>query len=465
MTMQSGEVDLFVIGAGSGGVRAARVAASHGARVMIAEEYRVGGTCVIRGCVPKKLLVYASRFALEFEDALGFGWTVTPRDSPTFDWPTLIANKDKEIARLEAVYRANLEKAEVEIVDTRAVIEDAHTLRLLSSGARVRAGHILIATGGSPHGGRDIPGLAHAITSNEAFQLPALPREIVIQGGGYVAIEFACIFAGLGSKVTVVYRGENILRGFDDDVRSHVRGEMADRGIKIITGEMVTAIEQHGERYVATLGNGRIEADRVMFAVGRRPNIAGLGLEAAGVTVAPGGGVSVDAYSRTSAPSISAIGDVTNRINLTPVAIREGQAFADTVFGSRPTAVNHVNVPTAVFSEPEIGAVGLTETKARELMPRVDIYKTTFRPLKATLSGRHTSVLMKLVVDGTTERVVGCHIVGEGAAEMIQLLALAVKMGATKADFDATLAVHPTSAEELVTMRTPTARHGLKAAE
>ena len=465
MTMQSGEVDLFVIGAGSGGVRAARVAASHGARVMIAEEYRVGGTCVIRGCVPKKLLVYASRFALEFEDALGFGWTVTPRDSPTFDWPTLIANKDKEIARLEAVYRANLEKAEVEIVDTRAVIEDAHTLRLLSSGARVRAGHILIATGGSPHGGRDIPGLAHAITSNEAFQLPALPREIVIQGGGYVAIEFACIFAGLGSKVTVVYRGENILRGFDDDVRSHVRGEMADRGIKIITGEMVTAIEQHGERYVATLGNGRIEADRVMFAVGRRPNIAGLGLEAAGVTVAPGGGVSVDAYSRTSAPSISAIGDVTNRINLTPVAIREGQAFADTVFGSRPTAVNHVNVPTAVFSEPEIGAVGLTETKARELMPRVDIYKTTFRPLKATLSGRHTSVLMKLVVDGTTERVVGCHIVGEGAAEMIQLLALAVKMGATKADFDATLAVHPTAAEEIVTMRTPTARHGLKAAE
>ena len=465
MTMQSGEVDLFVIGAGSGGVRAARVAASHGARVMIAEEYRVGGTCVIRGCVPKKLLVYASRFALEFEDALGFGWTVTPRDSPTFDWPTLIANKDKEIARLEAVYRANLEKAEVEIVDTRAVIEDAHTLRLLSSGARVRAGHILIATGGSPHGGRDIPGLAHAITSNEAFQLPALPREIVIQGGGYVAIEFACIFAGLGSKVTVVYRGENILRGFDDDVRSHVRGEMADRGIKIITGETVTAIEQHGERYVATLGNGRIEADRVMFAVGRRPNIAGLGLEAAGVTVAPGGGVSVDAYSRTSAPSISAIGDVTNRINLTPVAIREGQAFADTVFGSRPTAVNHVNVPTAVFSEPEIGAVGLTETKARELMPRVDIYKTTFRPLKATLSGRHTSVLMKLVVDGTTERVVGCHIVGEGAAEMIQLLALAVKMGATKADFDATLAVHPTAAEEIVTMRTPTARHGLKAAE
>jgi glutathione reductase (NADPH) len=466
VTMQSGDVDLFVIGAGSGGVRAARVAAGHGARVMIAEEYRVGGTCVIRGCVPKKLLVYASRFAQEFEDAAGFGWNVTPRDAPTFDWPTLIANKDKEIARLEAAYRANLEKADVEIVDTRAVIEDAHTVRLLSSGAHVRAGHILIATGGSPHGGRDIPGIAHAITSNEAFHLSALPAEIVIQGGGYVAVEFACIFAGLGSKVTVVYRGENILRGFDDDVRSHVRGEMADRGIKIITGETVEAIERHGERHAATLGNGRrIEADRVMFAVGRRPNIAGLGIETAGVTVAPGGGISVDAYSRTSAPSISAIGDVTNRINLTPVAIREGQAFADTVFGSRPTAVNHVNVPTAVFSEPEIGAVGLTEASARELLPRVDIYKTTFRPLKATLSGRQTRVLVKLVVDGVTERVVGCHIVGEGAAEMIQLLALAVKMGATKADFDATLAVHPTSAEEIVTMRTPAARYGLKAAE
>jgi glutathione reductase (NADPH) len=465
VTTGSGDVDLFVIGAGSGGVRAARVAAGHGARVMIAEEHRVGGTCVIRGCVPKKLLVYAARFAQEFEDALGYGWTVTPRDAPTFDWPTLIANKDREIARLEAVYRANLEKAEVEIVDTRAVIEDAHTVRLLASGAGVRAGHILIATGGRPYGGRDIPGLAHAITSNEAFHLAALPREIVIQGGGYIAIEFACIFAGLGAKVTVVYRGENILRGFDDDVRSHVRGEMADRGIKIITGETVTAIERDSERYVAMLGNGRIEADRVMFAVGRRPNIAGLGIETAGVTVAPGGGISVDAYSRTSAPSISAIGDVTNRINLTPVAIREGQAFADTVFGSRPTAVDHANVPTAVFSDPEVGAVGLTESAARERFARVDIYKTTFRPLKATLSGRETRVLMKLVVDGVTERVVGCHVVGEGAAEMIQLLAIAVKTGATKADFDATLAVHPSAAEEIVTMRKPSARYGLKAAE
>jgi glutathione reductase (NADPH) len=464
--MRSGDVDLFVIGAGSGGVRAARVAAGHGARVMIAEEHRVGGTCVIRGCVPKKLLVYASRFAQEFEDAVGFGWTVTPRDAPTFDWPTLIANKDKEIARLEAAYRANLEKADVEIVDSRAVIEDAHTVRLLASGARVHAGHILIATGGSPHRGRDILGIAHAITSNEAFHLPALPREIVIQGGGYIAIEFACIFAGLGTNVTIVYRGENILRGFDDDVRAHVRGEMEGRGIKIITGASVEAIERNGERYAASLGDGRrIEADRVMFAVGRRPNIAGLGIETAGVTVAPGGGISVDAYSRTSAPSVSAIGDVTNRINLTPVAIREGHAFADTVFGSRPTAVDHVNVPTAVFSEPEIGAVGLSEAAARERLARVDIYKTTFRPLKATLSGRPTRVLMKLVVDGVTERAVGCHVVGEGAAEMIQLLGIAVKMGATKADFDATLAVHPTAAEEIVTMRTPTARYGLKAAE
>jgi len=460
---RANDVDLFVIGAGSGGVRAARIAANHGARVMIAEEYRVGGTCVIRGCVPKKLLAYASRFSHEFEDAAGFGWTVMP---PAFDWPTLIANKDKEIARLEAAYTANLEKAGVTIVKSRALIEDANTVRLLATGARISTGHILIATGGAPDHGGAIEGIELAITSNEAFNLPKLPGEIVIQGGGYIAVEFACIFAGLGSRVTIVYRGENILRGFDDDVRTHLRAEMERRGIKIVVGQRVCAIARHGERYTARLGDGReIAADQVMFAVGRRPNVTGFGVAEVGVKLAPNGGIAVDRYSRSSVPNIYAIGDVTGRINLTPVAIREGHAFADTVFGDRPTVVDHVNVPTAVFSEPEVGTVGLTEAQARESLARVDIYKSTFRPLKATLSGRNTRVLMKLVVDGATDRVVGCHIVGEAAGDMIQLIAIAVKMGATKADVDATIAVHPTAAEELVTMREPVARYGLRAAE
>ena len=456
------DVDLFVIGAGSGGVRAARIAAGHGARVMIAEEYRIGGTCVIRGCIPKKLLVYASRFAHEFEDAAGFGWTVLPA---AFDWPTLIANKDKEIARLETVYRSNLEKAGVEIVKSRAVIEDETTVRLLATGARVRCGHILVATGAAPFAGHPIPGFEHAISSNDAFHLPALPAEIVIQGGGYIAVEFACIFAGLGSRVKLVYRGENILRGFDDDVRSHVRTEMEMRGIEVIVGELVTAIHERDARYTVTLTGGRtVGADRVMFAVGRKPNIANLGIEQAGIKTAPLGGIAVDAYSRTSAPNIYAIGDITNRINLTPVAIREGHAFADTVFGGRPTIVDHTNVPTAVFSDPEVGAVGLNETQARERLARVDVYRSTFRPLKATLSGRHSRMLMKLVVDAATDRVVGVHIVGEGAGEMIQLISIAVKMGATKADLDATIAVHPTAAEELVTMRAPAVRYGNHAA-
>jgi glutathione reductase (NADPH) len=458
-----GDVDLFVIGAGSGGVRAARIAAGYGAKVMIAEEYRVGGTCVIRGCIPKKLFVYASRFTHDFADAAGFGWTVRPA---AFDWPTLIANKDKEIARLEGIYRINLEKAGVEIVETRAVIEDEHTVHLLSSGVRVRCGHILIATGGTPFTGHPIPGIEHAISSNEAFHLPTLPADIVIQGGGYIAVEFACIFAGLGSRVTLVYRGENILRGFDDDVRTHVCNEMQGRGIEVVLGELIAGIDRQDGRYAATLTGGRrIEADRVMFAIGRKPNIKGLGVERVGIKTGPLGGIEVDAYSRTSASSIYAVGDVTNRINLTPVAIREGHAFADSVFGGRPTMVDHTNVPTAVFSEPEVGAVGLTESEARAQLPRVDIYKSTFRPLKATLSGSSTRMLMKLVVDGATDKVRGAHIVGEAAGEMIQLLAVAIKMGATKADLDATMALHPTAAEELVTMRTPTARYGQDAAE
>jgi glutathione reductase (NADPH) len=456
------EVDLFVIGGGSGGVRAARIAAQHGARVMVAEEYRLGGTCVIRGCVPKKLLVYASRFRGEFEDAAGYGWTLS---HATFDWPTLIANKDKEIARLEAAYTATLDRAGVKIAKTRATFVDAHTVQL-ASGERVRAAYVLISTGGAPSYGDPIPGIEHVISSNEAFHLPELPRRVLIQGGGYVALEFATIFAGLGSEVTVVYRGENILRGFDDDVRHHVRMDMEKRGVRIVTGCKVAAIERGSAHLSVHMSSGyHISADCVMFATGRTPNIAKLGLDQAGVQIAKNGGIAVDEYSRTSASNIYAVGDVTNRINLTPVAIREGHAFADTVFGGKPTAVDHGNVPTAVFCEPEVGAVGLTETEARERLAQTDIYKSMFRPLKATLSGRDTTVLLKLVVDGLSGRVVGCHVVGEAAAEMVQIAAIAMKMRATKADFDATMALHPTAAEELVTMRTRTATYSRAAAE
>jgi glutathione reductase (NADPH) len=459
--MAAHDVDLFVIGAGSGGVRAARIAANHGARVTIAEEYRIGGTCVIRGCVPKKLLVYASRFSHEFEEAAGFGWTL---HAPVFDWPTLIANKDKEIARLEAAYTATLNRAGVTIAKSRAVFEDAHTIRL-ATGERVRAAHVLIATGAAPHAGPAIPGIEHVISSNEAFHLPELPRDVLVQGGSYIAVEFACIFAGLGAKVTLVYRGDNILRGFDDDVREHVREAMERRGIHVITGNTVTVVEPVKSHYCAHLSGGMsVTADQVMFALGRPPNIKGLGLDAAGVALDKGA-IAVDEYSRTSVPHIYAVGDVTNRINLTPVAIREGHAFADTVFGGKPTAVDHVNVPTAVFSEPEVGVVGLTETQAQAQFRKVDIYQTMFRPLKSTLSGRDNTVLLKLVVDGASDRVVGCHIVGPDAGEMIQLLGIAVKMGATKADFDATMAVHPTIAEELVTMRTVTKSLVREAAE
>jgi glutathione reductase (NADPH) len=460
--MADHDVDLFVIGAGSGGVRAARIASSYGVRVMIAEEFRVGGTCVIRGCVPKKLLVYASRFSAEFEDAVGYGWTVP---EPTFHWPTLIANKDREIARLEAAYITTLERYKVNLVKSRAVLEDAHTVRL-ATGARVRAETILIATGGWPHMGPQIPGIEHAISSNEAFHLADLPKRIVIQGGGYIAVEFACIFAGLGSEVTLVYRGENILRGFDDDVREHLRSEMRGRGITVTCGHTVDAIEKSADELVARLSdNTTVKADKVMFAIGRRPNIMGLGIEALNVKIHEHGGIDVDQYSRTSVPNIYAVGDVTNRVNLTPVAIREGHAFADTLYGGKPTPVDHTFVPTAVFSEPELGVIGLTEHQARERLAIVDVYKASFRPMKATLAGRNTRCFMKLLVDGTTDRVVGCHIAGPDAGELIQVIGIAVKMGATKADFDATMAVHPTAAEELVTMREKAMRYVRAAAE
>jgi glutathione reductase (NADPH) len=457
------DVDLFVIGGGSGGVRAARIAAGYGARVMVAEEYRMGGTCVIRGCVPKKLFVIGSHVRHELSDAAGFGWTIPVA---SFDWPTLIANKDQEIARLEAAYTTNVEKSGARIVKTRAVFEDAHRLKL-ATGETVSAKYVLIATGGAPNHSSAIPGIEHVISSNEAFHLPKLPKKILIQGGGYIALEFACIFAGYGSDVTVVYRGDNILRGFDGDVRTHLRSEMEKQGITILTGCTVTAVDKHGEEFTSHLSSGSsIASDKVMFAIGRHPNVANLGLEKAGVALNPAnGGIMVDHLLRTSVPHIYAIGDVTHRVNLTPVAIREGHAFADTVFGKRPVEVDHADIPTAVFSQPEVGTVGLTEEEARARFSHVDIYKATFRPMKATLSGRDTRMLMKLVVDGLSDRVVGCHIVGDGAAEIIQAVAIAVKMKATKADFDMTIALHPTAAEELVTMRAPTARHVRQAAE
>ncbi|HBY31239.1 MAG TPA: glutathione-disulfide reductase, partial [Bradyrhizobium sp.] len=357
------DVDLFVIGGGSGGVRAARIAANYGAKVMVAEEYRMGGTCVIRGCVPKKLFVIGSHVHQEIEDAAGFGWNI---GQISFDWATLVANKDKEIARLEAAYTTNVEKSGARIVKTRAVLEDAHTIRL-ATGEKVTAKYILIATGGAPNHGPAVPGIEHVISSNEAFHLKELPKRIVIQGGGYIALEFAGIFAGFGSDVTVVYRGDNILRGFDEDVRKHVRAEMEKRGITIITGCTVTKVDKHGRDFTTHLSSGSsIASDQVMFAIGRHPNIAGLGLEAAGVAINPAnGGIQVDGWSKTSVDNIYAVGDVTHRANLTPVAIREGHAFADTVFGKRPVQVDHATIPTAVFSQPEVGTVGLTEQEAR----------------------------------------------------------------------------------------------------
>jgi glutathione reductase (NADPH) len=451
--MTSHDVDLFVIGAGSGGVRAARIAATYGAKVMIAEEYRVGGTCVIRGCVPKKLLVYASRFPHEFEDAAGFGWSVP---KAAFNWATLIKAKDAEIGRLERIYRENLAKAGVEIVESRAVLEDAHTVRLTATGERVTAKTILIATGGHPTLEPSIPGGEHAITSNEAFHLEHLPRRVLVVGGGYIAVEFAGIFHGLGSETALLHRGEHILRGFDEDLRHGLEAAYAKHGPRLILNTTISRIEKTASGLVAHLSNGGThEADMIMVATGRKPNTKGLGLDRAGVETDANGAIRVTGVSQTSVPSIHAVGDVTNRVNLTPMAIREGHAFADNVFGGRKVDVDHELVPTAVFSTPELGTVGLSEAAARGLYPEVRVFKTGFRPMKAALSGRDERVFMKLVVDAATDRVVGAHMIGEGAGEMSQLLGIAIRTGATKADFDATLAVHPTSAEEFVTMRTP----------
>lgn len=450
--MSQYDYDLFVIGGGSGGVRAARIAAGHGAKVAIAEEYRFGGTCVIRGCVPKKLLVYASRFRDEFEDAAGFGWSV---GKPEFDWPTLRDAVAGEVTRLSGLYRKGLDGAGVEIREERAVVTGPHEVKLQKSGETIRARHILVATGGHPAFDPPIPGGELGISSNEIFHLPSLPGRMLVIGGGYIALEFASVFARLGVAVTLLHRGDNVLRGFDEDLRTRLRDALGHAGIALRLGCTVDRIEllPDGTRRAHCAHGAPIDADVVLVATGRRPNTAGLGLEAAGVKLGPIGQVLVDAGSLSNVPSIAAVGDVTDRVNLTPVAIREGHAFADTVFGGKPTPVDHENIPTAVFSQPEVGVIGLTEIKARERLAKVDIYKTTFRPMKATVAARDTRTFMKLVVDGTTDRVVGCHIVGPEAGEMIQLVGIAVKMKATKADFDAVMAVHPTAAEELVTMR------------
>ncbi len=449
------DVDLFVIGAGSGGVRAARIAAQHGAKVMVAEEFRIGGTCVIRGCVPKKLLVYASRFADDFADAEGYGWTV---GSTHFDWPTLVAAKEREISRLSAIYRVNLEKAAVEIVRQRAVVTGPQSVRL-ADGRTVSARHILVATGGHPVSPASIIGMEHAISSSEVFDLETFPKRLLVVGGGYIAVEFASLFARLGSDVTEVMRAGNVLRAFDEDMRVGLRDELERAGVKLRFECLPTRIERRGETLHVELTNGEIiEVDKVLIATGRAPNTKGLGLETASVALDEAGAVVVDAASTSNVPSIHAVGDVTNRINLTPVAIREGHLLADRLFGGKTTNVDHENVASAVFTTPEIGAVGLTENEAMHRYAALDIYMTNFRPMKATLSGSQERMIMKLVVDAATDRVVGAHILGHEAGEMIQMLAIAIKMGATKADLDATMAVHPTAGEELVTMRTPTRR-------
>ncbi|WCL54065.1 glutathione-disulfide reductase [Gimibacter soli] len=444
------DYDLFVIGAGSGGVRAARIASGFGARVAVAEEYRVGGTCVIRGCVPKKLMVYASHFAEEFEMAKGFGWTV---GETSFDWPAFIKAKDKEIDRLNGAYINTLNNAKVEIMMGRAVITGPHEVTL--GDKVVTAKTILIATGGTPTK-PDIPGAEHAITSNEAFHLPDLPDHVVVVGGGYIAVEFAGIFNGMGAKVTQLYRGDQILRGFDGDIRSRLATEMTGKGIDLRLNTNVTAIEKTATGVRLTLTDGStLDAGAVMFATGRKPHTDNLGLRKAGVALDDAGGVIVDKYGRTTNPAIYAVGDVTNRIALTPVAIKEGHAFALTLYGNAPTAPEHDAVPTAVFSQPPIGTVGLSEEDAAAKGHDVAVYVSDFRPMKQTLAGGSERAFMKLVVDKKTDKVLGAHMIGADAAEIIQGIGIAVKAGLTKADFDRTVAVHPSAAEEFVLMRTP----------
>ena len=445
---QTYDFDLFTIGAGSGGVRASRIAAGYGAKVGVAEERYLGGTCVNVGCIPKKLLVYASEFSEAFEDAAGFGWN---RGRPSFDWRTLIANKDREIERLNGVYERLLTSAGAQIMRSRAQLLDAHTVAV--DDKQLTARYILVATGSWPTM-PSFPGVELAISSNEAFHLRELPARILIVGGGYISVEFAGIFHGLGAEVTQVHRGPLFLRGFDDDLRATLADEMRKRGIGLHFGTQVTGLERTANGIVATLSSGaRLEVDLVMCATGRHPNSAGLGLEKAGVELDRNSAIVVNGYSQTSVDNIYAVGDVTDRRNLTPVAIAEGHAVADLLFGGRSRIIDHDNVPSAVFSQPPIATVGLTEAEGRARYGAVEIYKSAFRPLKHTLSGRDERTLMKLVVEPENGRVIGAHMLGLDAGEIIQGLAIALKCGATKAQFDATIGIHPTAAEEFVTMR------------
>lgn len=448
------DYDLFVIGGGSGGVRAARIASGdHGARVGLAEESRMGGTCVIRGCVPKKLMVFASEYRQSMADAVAYGWDLTPG---LFQWSRFRARLESELDRLEAAYRNTLTKAGVTIHDSRATLVDAHTVRL-ATGEEFRAGHILIATGG--HAVRpDLPGAELGVTSDAMFQLGQLPARALVVGGGYIASEFACIMNGMGVRVTQFYRGAQILRGFDDEARGHVATAMIENGIRLRCGTNILALTQTGAGIQVTATDGSADTyDLVLFATGRAPNTTGLGLENTGVELGRRGEIVVDAYSQTAVPSLFAVGDVTDRINLTPIAIREGHAFADTVFGGTKRKVDHGMVASAVFTQPELGAVGLSEEAARDLEP-IEVYAATFRPMQSLFAGRSDRVLMKLIVSQATRRVLGCHIVAPHAGEMIQLAAIAIRMGATKEQFDETVAVHPTMSEELVTMRHPVRR-------
>jgi len=460
------DYDLFVIGAGSGGVRAARIAAMTGAKVAVAEEYRVGGTCVIRGCVPKKLMVYASGFTRDFELARGYGWKI---DNPTFDWPAFLMSKDQEIARLSGVYTSNLTKAGADLFYGAARFLDPHTLEVKGEKGtqKVTAAKILIAAGGRPVLPDNVPGIEFAITSEEAFHLQQLPKKMVIVGGGYIAVEFACIFHGLGVDVTLVYRGDNLLRGFDDDVRSHLALELRQRGLKVALACQHERIEKREDGMLLShVGDGHVlESEVVMFATGRSPHVKGLGLDKAGVKLTDKGAVAVDDYSRTNIEHIWAVGDVTDRMPLTPVAIREGQCFAETEFLGRPMTFDHADVPTAVFSQPPVGVVGLTEAQARHQIGQIDIYQTRFKPMRSGFPGGDERMLMKLVVERSTDKVVGCHVVGADAAEIVQMAAIAVKAGLTKAQWDATCALHPSSGEELVTLREKYVPAELAAAE
>ena len=445
------DFDLLTIGAGSGGVAATRRAGNYGARTAICEEDRVGGTCVLRGCIPKKFLVYASHFAQDFSDSIKYGWSA---HNAKFDWRTLVTNKDSELDRLHNIYQSLLDKAGVEVLSGRASLLDEHTVVVESGGEtkKITSETILVATGGSPQ----IPDNLNfdaALTSNEALSLDKLPERIVIVGGGYIAVEFCGIFNSLGVEVTQIIRADQILRGFDEDVRGHLQKEMVRQGIKLITGVTIDKLDKTLDASRLMLSDGRIlEAEEILFATGRIPNTRGLGLEVAGVDISEKGAIKVDEWSRTSRSNIYAIGDCTDRINLTPVAISEGRALADSIYNNDPKTVDYENVASAVFSQPPVGTVGMTEAEARQRYQDITIYQSEFRPLKATISGDDGRTMMKLIVEQDSRRVVGCHMVGDDAPEIIQGLGIALKCGATKEQFDATMAIHPTAAEEFVTM-------------